>query len=288
MRILHLSDFHLRRLPGADEDGVDARTTLAQMLQDCQHLEAVDLVVVSGDLADDGSKQSYAHALALVGDLAREHGAAQAYCTGNHDRRDAFAAVLGTGHFDQAGRPTGRTGPSALGERAAVSEVAGYRVVTLDSLVPGELHGWISDAQLGWLQQVLAAPSPAGTVLVLHHPPIALDRGAQRSVALQNASGLAEAIEGSDVVVVLCGHFHVQLAGHLGSVPVWVGPGVYSRIDLTAPSRLDRAVRGAAATVVDLGGPAAPLFYMLHSRDPRVGEALYLADALTQEDVAHE
>lgn len=164
----------------------------------------------------------------------------------------------------------------------------GYRVITLDSLVPGEIHGWISDAQLGWLQEVLADPSGAGTVLVLHHPPIALDRGAQPSVALRNASVLSNVIEGSDVVTVLCGHFHVQLAGRLGSVPVWVGPGVYSRIDLTAPSRLDRAVRGAAATVVDLGAPASPLFYVLHARDPHVGEALYLADALTQEDVAHE
>jgi 3',5'-cyclic AMP phosphodiesterase CpdA len=233
-------------------------------------------VVVSGDVADDGLKQTYAEALTLVGDLARRHGAAQAYCTGNHDQRDAFAAVLGSGHFDRTGQPSGRPAPSALGERAAVSQVA------------GELHGWIGDDQLHWLQRVLADPSPAGTVLVVHHPPIALDRGAQPSVGLQNASALSEVIEGADVLVVLCGHFHVQLAGRLGAVPVWVGPGIYSRIDLTAPSRLDRAVRGAAATVVELGGPSSPLFYMLHARDPHVGEALYLADALTQEDVAHE
>jgi Icc protein len=288
VRILQLSDLHLRRLPGADQDGVDARATLVQMLQDCRHLEDVDLVVVSGDVADDGLKQTYADALTLVGDLARRHGAAQAYCTGNHDRRDAFAAVLGSGHFDRTGQPSGRPAPSALGERAAVSQVAGYRVITLDSLVPGELHGWIGDDQLHWLQRVLADPSPAGTILVVHHPPIALDRGAQPSVGLQNATALSEVIEGADVLIMLCGHFHVQLAGRLGAVPVWVGPGIYSRIDLTAPSRLDRAVRGAAATVVELGGPSAPLFYMLHARDPRAGEALYLADALTQEDVAHE
>lgn len=154
-RILHLSDFHLRRLLGADDDGVDARAALAQMLQDCQHVEAVDLVVVSGDVADDGSEQSYAEALTLISDLARRQGAAQAYCTGNHDQRDAFAAVLGSGHFDRTGQPTGRPAPCALGERAAVSQVAGYRVITLDSLVSGEVHGWVSDAQLDWLQEVL-------------------------------------------------------------------------------------------------------------------------------------
>lgn len=38
MRILHLSDTHVPRRLGADEDGGDARAALAQFLQDCQHL----------------------------------------------------------------------------------------------------------------------------------------------------------------------------------------------------------------------------------------------------------
>lgn len=115
MRILHLSDFHLPRLPGVDADGVDARATLTQMLQDCQHLEDVDLVVVSGDVADDGSQPGYADALALISGLARRHGAAQVYCTGNHDQRDAFAAILGSGHLDQAGQANRTPGPQRPG-----------------------------------------------------------------------------------------------------------------------------------------------------------------------------
>ena len=31
---------------------------------------------------------------------------------------------------------------SGEGERAAVSEVAGYRVITLDTSVPGKGYGW--------------------------------------------------------------------------------------------------------------------------------------------------
>lgn len=54
-------------------------------------------------------------------------------------------------------------------------------------------------------------------------------------------------------------------------------PGVVTRVDLTAPPAVVRAVRGAAATVVHLGGPSSPLFHLLHARDPRTGEQVYLA-----------
>lgn len=122
-------------------------------------------------------------------------------------------------------------------------------------------------------------------MLVLHHPPVTLDLPLQQRVGLQNADELAAAVRGSDVQIVLCGHFHLQLAGYLAGVPVVVGPGVLDRIDLTAPPRLERAVRGAGATVVDLGGPMSPRTHLLHARDPRTGEQVYLADATTGADV---
>jgi len=78
MRLLHLSDLHISRSPGADSDGVDARAVLAQLLHDCRRVTDIDLVLVSGDVADDGSPEAYADALDLVGSFARDRGAAQA------------------------------------------------------------------------------------------------------------------------------------------------------------------------------------------------------------------
>lgn len=287
MRALHLSDLHIARSPGPDSDGVDARAVLAQLLHDCRRVPDVELVVVSGDVADDGSPEGYVDALALVGEFARARGAAQVWCTGNHDARETFAAVLGSGHLDASGQDVGRLAPSATDERAAVSDVAGVRVVTLDSLVPGQVAGHVSPQQLGWLREVLADPAPAGSVLVLHHPPISVS-AEWAAASLQEVSALAEVLRGSDVQAVLCGHVHAQVTGHLAGVPVWVGPGVVTRIDLTAPSGVVRAVRGAAATVVDLGGPHSPLFHVLHARDPRAGEQVYLASATTWQPLGSE
>jgi Icc protein len=288
MRVLHLSDPHIPRRTGPDEDGVDARAVLAGLLHDCRHVPDVDLVVVSGDVADDGSVEGYTDALGPIGSYARERGAAQVYCPGNHDARPEFSSVLGTGHLDLSGQDVGRLASEASAERAAVSEVGGCRVISLDSLVPGEVYGQVSRAQLTWLAEVLAEPVPAGSIVVLHHPPIGLDLPLHRQVGLQNSPELAEVLEGSDVHAVLCGHFHVQITGHLGRVPVWIGPGIITRIDLTAPPGLERAVLGAAATVVDLGGPYSPMFHVLHARDPQAGRPVYLVDAMSGVDVASE
>lgn len=74
MRILHLSDCHLPRERGPDADGVDARVVLERLRHDCRHLPEVDLVVVSGDIADDGSPEGYRDARAMVGSFAQERG----------------------------------------------------------------------------------------------------------------------------------------------------------------------------------------------------------------------
>lgn len=280
MRILHLSDTHVRRETGPDSRGVDARESLRRILRDCAEVPGIDALVITGDVADDGSREAYADVRDLVGTFAREHAIPAILSTGNHDERHAFTEVLGTGHRDATGtdRPAAQL-ESNDGERAAATVVAGYRIVTLDSLVPGKGYGQLSPVQLAWLRAVLAEPAEHGTVLAFHHPPLALAGvEVQRALGLQNSPDLADAIRGTDVRVVLCGHFHLQLFGMLEATPVWVTPGVVDRVDLTAAPGTVRTVRGASATLVDLGGPHSPVFHTLHARDPLVGATVHEAD----------
>ncbi|MDQ0746992.1 3',5'-cyclic AMP phosphodiesterase CpdA [Streptomyces africanus] len=111
--------------------------------------------------------------------------------------------------------------------------------------MPGKGYGRLSRTQLDRLREVLRTPAPRGTVLVFHHPPITLDVEVQRALGQQNPAELAEVIRGSDVRLILCGHFHLQIFGFLETVPVWVTPGVVSRVDLTAAPGTERAVRSA-------------------------------------------
>jgi 3',5'-cyclic AMP phosphodiesterase CpdA len=279
MRILHLSDTHLDRTDSPNAHGVNAQQSLRQMLSDLEAVQDIDVIVISGDIANDGSKEAYHAARKLIGEFARSRNVPMIYSTGNDDERLAFSEVLGSGHLDATGydRADGVVSSSDH-QRAAVSHAVGYRFVTLDSLVPGKGYGWISQTQLSWLREVLSEASPKGTILAFHHPPIALNVEAQQALGLQNPSDLAEAIRDTDVQLILCGHFHLQIFGYLESTAVWVSPGVVSRIDLTAAVRTERAVRGASATIVHLGTPNSPVLHVLHARDPQVGEIVYELD----------
>ncbi|WP_433447417.1 metallophosphoesterase family protein [Streptomyces sp. CA-142005] len=274
MRILHLSDTHLDRAGDPDADGADGTAALVRILAGLDHLRDLDAVVVTGDVADDGSREAYVRARDLLGGFARERGAAVFYTTGNHDERGAFGDVLGSGHEDP---DTVYEGPE--GERAAASTLGGWRLVTLDTLVPGKGYGLLGRAQLRWLRDVLATPAAQGTILAFHHPPVALDVDVQQALGLHNAPELAATIRGTDVRLVLCGHFHLQLLGRLEQATVWVTPGVVSRVDLTARPGTERAVHGPSASLVRLGTPHGPLIHTLHARDPRMGETVYEADA---------
>lgn len=166
---MHLSDLHLTG-SGHDLDGVDAAAALTGLLADCRQLEDLDAVLVSGDIADDGSVAGYRIVREAVGAFAAARGIPHLYCTGNHDDRTNFAAVLASGHLDPGGtdRATRVFGP----RRAAASTVGGLRLITLDSLIPQTTPGELDAEQLHWLAGVLAEPSPDGSVLVLHHPPV--------------------------------------------------------------------------------------------------------------------
>lgn len=273
MRILHLSDTHLDRSGGPDADGADGTAALRCLLAGLGHLRDLDAVVVTGDVADDGSREAYTRAQGLLSRYAGQRGADVFYTTGNHDDRTAFADVLGSGHVQPEAVYEG-----AAGERAGASSIDGWRLITLDTLVPGKGYGRLDRRQLDWLRELLGSPAPLGTVLAFHHPPVALDVDVQRALGLQNDAELAETIRGTDVQLILSGHFHLQIVGHLEQATVWVTPAVVSRIDLTARPGTERAVHGPSASLVQLGTPHGPLIHTLHVRDPRMGETVYEAD----------
>ena len=284
MRLLHLSDLHFCR---STIETDTTRNALADLLADCRHVPEIDLVVVTGDIADDGSVEACATAQAMVAAFAQERRASQVWCVGNHDARAAFTSVFGSGHVDCRGVDVGESAPNRLELCAATSSVRGWRVVSLDTLVPGQVPGRLDAEQLEWLRQILREPAAEGTVLAFHHPPVSTSPE-WAAANLQEPQELADVIRGSDVRVILCGHVHAQIAASFAGIPVWVTPGVANRIDLTAPQGVVRAVGGASATVVDLDRATGRMFHLLHARDPDAGAQIYLKDGRTWQPLASE
>jgi 3',5'-cyclic AMP phosphodiesterase CpdA len=279
-RVLHLSDTHVSAT-GFDQFGVDALSSLDRVLRDVRHVPDLDLVVVSGDVSDDGSAEGGLAVRERVAAFARPRRIPQVYCMGNHDQRAAFGSVFHSGHLNSDGQDIGSEwdgGP----ERAAVSMINGLRVITLDSVVPGEVYGHLDRKQLVWLRSVLAEPAPAGSMVVLHHPPVASQDSLFLSrAALDEPAALESALRGSDVRIVLCGHFHTHEFGTIAEKPVWVTPAVIWQIDRASRADLVRGISGAGASVIDVGGPGSPRCHVVCSRSPESGKVLFAVDAVT-------
>ena len=201
MRILHLTDTHLYGDPSARHyDRIDTTAALRGVLDRLADLRDIDLVLHTGDASEDGTAESYRLLHEMLDPFAASLGAQLAVVMGNHD----VSAVYGT-----------ETSP---GQRAAESQdrvvglPGGGRAVVLDSSVPGAGYGHLEPAQLDWLREVLAAPAEGGTVLAIHHPPLVGATALLRGLDLDGLDELAAVLEGTDVQIVLSGHYQIGRA----------------------------------------------------------------------------
>lgn len=257
LRILHLSDTHLTGDGSLHQRTVDTTAALDVLLEHVDAVPGVGLVVVSGDVSEDGSPESYAVLRDRVGGWATRHGAALVTVPGNHDQREGFRQVLANGHvLGEGGRPLMHTmeyHPPTVPVWGQ-SVVGGRRVLTLDTSVPGAGYGLLGAESLERLRTALTDDSdaPHGTVVVLHHPPLPAPTALHEALRLQNPEDLADVIRGTDVRVVLAGHYHHHFAGSIGGVPVLVAPGIANDTDVTGPYDTETAHVGTGALVVDL------------------------------------
>src|SRR5436190_5414057 len=122
MRLLHTADWHLGKVLKGVDRLPEQRAVLAEIVTVAER-EAVDLVVVAGDVFESGAPPAEAQRLAFETLLAlRATGADVVVVAGNHDNADAFEAVrpvFAAAGIHVLGRACPPDGGGALGLPAA-------------------------------------------------------------------------------------------------------------------------------------------------------------------------
>jgi len=209
--LAHVSDVHL--------DGSAVRAERARRV--AAYLAAlprpVDAVLLTGDIADHGRPEEYAEARELIGALPGP----VLTCPGNHDVRAAYRSGL-------LGRP------AADGPVNEAHRVGGAVIAMCDSSVPGRPEGYLDDATLTWLDEVIGgAPEGAPVFVCFHHPPVALHSTYVDPIRQFGEERLAAVIGRHErVVALLCGHAHTPAATTFAGRPLLVAPGVVSTLRL--------------------------------------------------------
>jgi len=205
--LAQLSDLHI-----CDEwEGVEPVAQVERVVEAIRALpNPLDAVLVSGDLADDGSLESYARARELL------------------ERLDAPIYVL-PGNHDDRGRLREAFGLPGAGNEPVnyTAEVGGLRVVVFDSNVPGRDAGEYSQEQLRWLDETLRERPGAPTLLALHHPPLptGVPEWDEINLTAADREGLAEIVaQHPQLRIIAGGHLHRTAAGAIGDCAVLSAP----------------------------------------------------------------
>lgn len=192
LHVIQITDTHLFADPCRQLLGVVTEQTFQRVLQTAMALQPLpDLLLLTGDLSQDGSPASYQrlrHHLSLLPlDVY--------WLPGNHDHLSTMELELRGGHL-HVDKQIAR---------------CGWVCLLVDSRVPGQDGGYLSDETLSQLRRDLKWAEEHGLhVLVsLHHPPFAVDSSWLDGSTLRQPERLFELLdESSQVRVVLFGHIH--------------------------------------------------------------------------------
>ena len=224
--LVQLSDPHIVAPGRLLMDRVDTPALLARAVAQVLTLDPpAAAVVVTGDLVDRGSADEYAHLQQLLAPLA----CPVWLMPGNHDSVDAMRLACAD-HTELAPVNEEALSPYVLWVR----EVAGLRLLALDTVVEGAAHGTLCEHRLDWLDRTLAEAPQQPTIVAMHHPPFSTGIGHMDDIGLRRGSeALARVLrKHPQVERVICGHLHRPIVGRFGGTVVTTVPSTAHQIAL--------------------------------------------------------
>ena len=192
LMLVHISDMHCG--PKLE------KSTLQRAIDEINTLSP-DIVVVTGDLTEDGLTSEFQEAKRYLTQLKCEH---IVVGSGNHDSRTTGYLLF----------------PKFFGEPSSVTEVGDTVLIMLNSSRPDREDGEIGYNQGLWLKGCLNQYKDKFKIVSLHHHLIPVpDTGMERNT-VSDAGDLLRTLILNDVNLVLCGHRHRPWMWEIGNLPI--------------------------------------------------------------------
>lgn len=192
LRIAQITDPHL--FAESNECLLGVRTTdsfLALMNQLQQLNPRPDLLLLTGDLSQDGSVASYKRLQTLLSPLSIP----VYWLPGNHDCVETMTQTLNHSLFQ----------PDKSFQRG------GWQFILLNSQERDRVHGRLSQESLQWLDRELNRSPNHPTLVSLHHPPFAVNSDWLDTSILQNTPEFLAVLDRHpQVKLVVFGHIHQE------------------------------------------------------------------------------
>ena len=203
VRLLLFSDPHLFASPRGSLRGVQTLPSLERVLDHATAHMSIEALVCCGDIVND-EPEGYAHFARTL-----ERFGKPVYCIpGNHDDPARLRAALSRPPFQVGGHV----------------DVSNWRIVLLDSCVPGKTRGAIAASELQALERSLSETDRHALICV-HHQPVSMSSRWLDAIGIANADELWQILDAhSNVRALAWGHVHQYFDGQRRGVRLLATP----------------------------------------------------------------
>ncbi|MGI9289064.1 MAG: 3',5'-cyclic-AMP phosphodiesterase [Pseudomonadales bacterium] len=204
-RVAHITDTHLGEHANFTLLDMETDRSLDYVLQSIEQCTpAPDIILVTGDIADHGSRAAYERLQSKLARFAQP----KLWLNGNHDVIDRMRSVVGFGN--------------ELARRALIGE---WQIIMLDTTLTGAVGGVIARAELEFLHGCLQQRANMFSLICLHHQPVPVGCQWLDEQQIVNADELLGLIKKFDTVRgVLWGHVHQQFEQQRDAVQLMSTP----------------------------------------------------------------
>ncbi len=191
--VVQISDLHLFADKQQDLLGWNTWASFEVIFQQLLTLNPQpDLLLLTGDLSQDETADSYQNLVALLSPL----NIPTYWVPGNHDHVPTLSQILNQSPFFPDN----------------VVEAGGWKFLLLNTNVPGQVHGALNRESLQWLAAELdQTPQNQPVLLAMHHPPFLIGSPWLDRSGLQNSEAFFAVVDRSPQVKgVIFGHIHQE------------------------------------------------------------------------------
>ena len=219
INVIQITDLHLYASGQEPAMGVDSVANLKAVIRRINGLENADLVIATGDLVHEPAEPVYK----LLAELLRELDPPVFCLPGNHDDAAILHRVLGAAGFDLV----------------KAVDCGAWRILLLDSVVPGSDGGLVSSAELEYMQHL--ADGGLHVIACLHHHPVMTGSSWMDTMIVANAAEFLGAVRGNPrIKAVVWGHIHQEFHAAEGDLVLLGSPSTCVQVKpLTNTLELD-------------------------------------------------
>ena len=209
--VLHVTDTHLYVDTATEKNGVAPFNTLCQVLDRALAQKSPDLLLATGDIAQDPLPETYQSFLSTV---SRRYPGPLLSVPGNHDLSRFFSSEMPI---------------------QAVVE-SGWRIQGLDTHVDGHVAGLVSESALDSLERDLK-DSPQYVLVAGHHPPFEIGVDWLDSHRVANGDEVVNVLRSAEKCRgYVCGHVHQPHTRIIGGIPFFTTPSTCWQFSMTSPT----------------------------------------------------